>query len=48
MLKGRAAVALVLAADLPYARTGNGWRFKSRIHHARLVEGRRVAGGQQR
>lgn len=26
-----------------YVRTPQGWRFKQRIHHARLVEGKRVA-----
>ena len=26
-----------------YVRTPQGWRFKQRVHHARLVEGRRVA-----
>ena len=26
-----------------YVRTPQGWRFKQRVHHARLVEGRRAA-----
>ena len=26
-----------------YVRTPDGWRFKQRVHHARLVEGKRVA-----
>jgi len=26
-----------------YVRTPEGWRFKQRVHHARLVEGKRVA-----
>jgi len=26
-----------------YVRTPQGWRFKQRVHHARLVEGRRTA-----